>query len=127
MALINGKGDVFSPDYTKIFTKEELKKIEDNSTSQAISQSGQSQNEDLGRYFGYDRGANNYLKLPLNLTMQSNQPGEYTDITPFFLALIPVIFLFLAFKNPFWILGLVAMLGFEYAYFFDVGSIKGLT
>ena len=76
------------------------------------------ENEDLGRYFGYDDGVNNYLKLPLNLTMQSNQPGEYTEITPFFLALIPIIFLFLAFKNPFWIIGIVTILGFESLYYF---------
>jgi len=56
--------------------------------------------------------------------MQSNQPGEYTEITPFFLALIPIIFLFLAFKNPFWIIGLVAILGFEYAYFFNPAFMK---
>ncbi|MFA6090883.1 MAG: hypothetical protein WC774_03855, partial [Candidatus Gracilibacteria bacterium] len=91
------------------------------------SSSGKSQNEDLGRYFGYDDGVNNYLKLPLNLTMQSNQPGEYTEITPFFLALIPIIFLFLAFKNPLWIIGLVAILGFEYAYFFNVELLKVIT
>lgn len=56
--------------------------------------------------------------------MQSNQPGEYTEITPFFLALIPIIFLFLAFKNPLWIIGLIAMLGFEYIYFFHAGLGK---
>ncbi len=56
--------------------------------------------------------------------MQSNQPGEYTEITPFFLALIPVIFLFLAFKNPLWIIGLIIVLGFEYAYFFNTGLSK---
>ena len=50
--------------------------------------------------------------------MQSNQPGEYTEITPFFLALIPIIFLFLAFKNPFWIIGIVTILGFESLYYF---------
>lgn len=125
--ILNGKGDVFIPDYTRIYTPTELKKIESGDITQAISSSGKSQNEDLGRYFGYEDGVNNYLKLPLNLTMQSNQPGEYTEITPFFLALIPVIFLFLAFKNPFWIIGLVAMLGFEYAYFFHAGFGKTLT
>lgn len=116
--LLGGKGDVYIVDYTKIYSNEELSIIEAKSTSEAINSSGQSQNEDLGRYFGYDRGANNYLKLPLNLTMQSNQPGEYTEITPFFLALIPIIFLFLAFRNPYWIAGLIVILGFEYAYFF---------
>ena len=59
--------------------------------------------------------------------MQSNQPGEYTEITPFFLALIPVVFLFLAFKNPLWIIGLIGILGFEYAYFFNAGLSKSIT
>lgn len=122
--ILGGKGDVLVVDYTKIYSAEELEKIEGGDISQAISSSGKSQNEDLGRYFGYENGVNNYLKLPLNLTMQSNQPGEYTEITPFFLALIPVIFLFLVFKNPLWIIGLVAMLGFEYVYFFDAGLSK---
>lgn len=125
-SILNGKGDLFIPDYTQIYTPTELAKIESGDISQAISSSGKSQNEDLGRYFGYEDGANNYLKLPLNLTMQSNQPGEYTEITPFFLMLIPVIFLFLAFRNPLWIIGLIAMLGFEYVYFFDAGLSKTL-
>jgi len=125
--ILNGKGDIFMPDYTKIYAPAELTKIESGDISQAISSSGKSQNEDLGRYFGYDDGVNNYLKLPLNLTMQSNQPGEYTEITPFFLALIPIIFLFLAFKNPLWIIGLVAMLGFEYAYFSHPGLSKAIS
>jgi hypothetical protein len=34
--------------------------------------------------------------------MQTNQPGEYTDITFIFLALFPVILLFLGYKNPLW-------------------------
>jgi len=59
--------------------------------------------------------------------MQSNQPGEYTEITPFFLMLIPMIFLFLSFKNPLWIIGLVAILGFEYAYFFHPGLSRIIT
>jgi len=118
-SILNGKGDTFTVDYTKIYSKEELMKIENESSIEGTSASGKTTNEDLGRYFGYEDGANNYLKLPLNLTMQSNQPGEYTEITPFFLALIPIIFLFLAYKKPLWILGLVTLLGFEYAYFFN--------
>lgn len=61
-----------------------------------ITSSGQSQNEDLGRYFGYDSGINNYLKLPANLTFQSNQSGEFTEITYIFLALLPSTLLFVA-------------------------------
>lgn len=119
MGILGGKGENLVVDYTKIYSADELKKIEDATKVEAMSASGKSQNEDLGRYFGYEDGVNNYLRLPLNLTMQSNQPGEYTEITPFYLMLIPIIFLFLAYKNPFWILGLVAMLGFEYVYFFS--------
>lgn len=122
--MLGGKGDIFTPDYTKIYSASELTRIEGGNIVGGTSASGKTTNEDLGRYFGYEDGANNYLKLPLNLTMQSNQPGEYTEITPFFLALIPVIFLFLAFKNPLWIMGLIAMLGFEYVYFFNTGLGK---
>ena len=60
-----------------------------------MSSSGKTKNEDLGRYFGYEDGINNYLKLPANLTYQTNQPGEYTEIGYIFLALIPAVFLFL--------------------------------
>jgi len=123
-SILNGKGDTLAIDYTKIYSKEELAKIENRSSIEGTSASGKTTNEDLGRYFGYEDGANNYLKLPLNLTMQSNQPGEYTEITPFFLALIPIIFLFLAYRNPLWIFGLVALLGFEYAYFFNTELSK---
>lgn|GEM_PF-416789 len=119
MGILGGKSESLVVDYTKIYSPEELKKIEDKTNTEVMSASGKSQNEDLGRYFGYENGVNNYLKLPLNLTMQSNQPGEYTEITPFYLMLIPIIFLFLAYQNPYWIIGLVAMLGFEYAYFFS--------
>lgn len=56
--------------------------------------SGKSQNEDMGRYFGYDSGINNYLKLPANLTFQKNQAGEFTEISYFFLAFFPTMLLF---------------------------------
>lgn len=125
--ILGGKSNAFVADYTKIYSTPELASIEGSNIVEATSASGKTTNEDLGRYFGYENGVNNYLKLPLNLTMQSNQPGEYTDITPFFLALIPVAFLFLAFNNPFWIIGLVAILGFEYVYFFNAELSKIIT
>ena len=59
-----------------------------------MTASGQTQNEDLGRYFGYDTGINNYLKLPANLTFQKNQSGEFTEISYIFLALVPSLLLF---------------------------------
>ena len=39
--------------------------------------------------------------------MQINQPGEYTDITFLFLALLPVILLFLGYRHPSLALGVV--------------------
>lgn len=97
--LLNGKPDYFHTDYLKIYTQEEIDAINkkvDNAL--VISSSGTTTNEDMGRYFGYEEGINNYVKLPYNLTMQKNQRGEFTDITYYYLAIIPVIVLFLAFK-----------------------------
>jgi hypothetical protein len=72
-----------------------------------MSASGKTTNEDLGRYFGYENGINNYLKLPYNLTMQVNQSGEYTDITFIFLALLPAILLFLGYRHPIISIGII--------------------
>ncbi len=80
-------------DYKQFYTKDELVAI-DKQSMEWITTSGQSQNEDMGRYFGYDSGINNYLKLPANLTFQKNQGGEFTDITYIFLALVPALLLF---------------------------------
>lgn len=38
-----------------------------------ITGSGTSMNEDFNRYFGQETGLNNYIKLPVNLTLQVNQ------------------------------------------------------
>jgi hypothetical protein len=101
--ILSGKTDTLPINYTKIYTTKELENIENKTKTEVMSESGKSQNEDLGRYFGYENGVNNYLKLPLNLTMQSNQAGEYTEITPFYLMLIPIIFIFLTYNNSWWI------------------------
>ena len=81
-------------DYSNIYSKDEL--TTKNSQQRSLMSSWwQVSDEDLGRYFWYDNGINNYLKLPANLSFQKNQSGEYTDITYIFLALIPIIFSFL--------------------------------
>ena len=59
--------------------------------------------------------------------MQSNQPGEYTEITYFFLALIPIVFLFLAYSHPLWIIGLAFTIVFEVLYFFFPSLAPGIT
>ncbi|EKE27330.1 MAG: hypothetical protein ACD_3C00223G0007 [uncultured bacterium (gcode 4)] len=97
----------FNADLTKIYNKDELKQIEDKNITQSIDEKWKTQNEDFWRYFWYEEGLNNYLRLPWNLTLQKNQWWEYTEITYFFLALLPVILLFLPYKNiaiSFWVL-----------------------
>ncbi len=93
-SALSWSGAGFRPDFLDIMSKEEYDKKTDIIASSNIDKDGQSRNEDLWRYFGYEEGINNYLKLPLNLTFQRNQSGEFTSITYIFLALIPVLYLF---------------------------------
>ncbi len=120
-SLLSGEIGLFVPDYSKILSAEELAKIEANRAASSMSASGKTTNEDLGRYFGYEDGVNNYLKLPFNLTYQKNQPGEYTEISFVYLALLPAILLFLSYRRPEYAYAVVAVLAFEYAYFFHPG------
>lgn len=115
-------------DYSKIYTPEELSKIENKDKElQAISSSGKTTNEDLWRYFWYEDWINNYLKLPFNLTLQRNQTWEYTEIGFIFLALIPIVFLFLNFKNIAWSFVIFGWVLLEYLYFIIPGSSEKLT
>jgi len=101
------KTEKFDYDYTSIHTKEKIEEIKNAKESIAISSSWTTNNEDLWRYFGYEGWINNYLKLPWNLTMQKNQWWEFTDIWFLYLALLPLILLFLPFKNKnyaYWVL-----------------------
>jgi hypothetical protein len=88
-SILGGDVQPFVADYTTIHSPETLKKIEESTQKNLISSTGTTQNEDLGRYFGYEGGINNYLKLPSNLTFQKNQDGEFTNIGYLFLALLP--------------------------------------
>lgn len=99
--ILNGKNQVFIPDYTLIHTKEFLEKIK---FDQMMKASWTSWNEDLWRYFWYEKWLNNYIKLPWNLTMQVNQKWEFTDISYIFLALLPTLFLFYPFKRTYFVL-----------------------
>lgn len=97
--IINWKSQSFIPDYTKIYSETELETIKDNISQLAVNSSWTTTNEDFWRYFWYEKWINNYVKLPYNLTMQENQTWEYTDITYIYLAIIPVIILFLWFSS----------------------------
>lgn len=118
-SVLGWSGAGFQPDFDKIMTKEEYQKRSDIIKNFNISSDGQSQNEDFGRYFGYDAWLNNYVRLPINLTFQKNQWGEFTSITYIFLALLPVLFLFARGRFPWVFRSLVSLwLIFVVAYAF---------
>lgn len=105
--ILNWSPNRVNIDYLNTYTPEELKEKNDSSIeSRWLSESGTTINEDFWRYFGYEKGINNYIKLPWNLTMQKNQKWEYTDITYIFLALLPALFLFLAYSRK-WFIAIV--------------------
>lgn len=95
--IIWGVWDNYIPNYTTIYSSEELEKIK--TSSLAVNKKGTTSNEDFGRYFGYEEGINNYLKLPWNLSFQANQRWEFTEISFIFFTLIPLIFLFLPYRK----------------------------
>lgn len=97
-AILGWVWESFSADYTKIYSKDELAQLDASNSGTSMTASGTSNNEDFGRYFGYEEGINNYLKLPYNLTMQVNQRGEYMDLSYLFFAFIPLI-LFFSYKT----------------------------
>jgi len=96
--IITWVSDNFNPNYESIYSREALDEVE-VVYARWITQSWTTTNEDFGRYFWYEKGINNYLKLPWNLTFQVNQRGEFTDITFIFFVLIPLIFIFLPYKK----------------------------
>lgn len=96
---------MYIPDYTKIHSKEYIDKVVN---LKMMTDSGTSTNEDLGRYFGYEKGISNYVKLPWNLTMQVNQGGEFTDIGYIFLAFLPTLLLFLPMRRKLLYIPIVA-------------------
>ncbi len=98
-AVLSWKSESFVMDKTLLKTSEELQKIEEEKKAQRLASDGTIWNEDWWRYLGYEKWINNYIKLPWNLTMQVNQKGEFTDIWFIFLALLPVILLFLPYRK----------------------------
>ncbi len=108
----------FVPDYSQIYTPWQLDEIEQNKiTWRWLTSSGTTSNEDWGRYFWYEKGINNYIKLPWNLTMQVNQGWEFTNIWWFFLALLPWLFLFLPSRKWWLSIWVITLLVLELALF----------
>ncbi len=113
-SIIGWKSERFIADYTKIYTSQELKiKEEEIIKWRGLDESGTTTNEDFWRYFGYEEWINNYIKLPWNLTMQYNQWWEFTDIWFLFLALLPVLLLFLPFRKKYYSFLIVVILILE--------------
>jgi hypothetical protein len=92
--LLGGYAGIGFDNYSAIYSKEEYTKKRKEQQSSSITNDGKSQNEDFSRYFGQESGLNNYLKLPVNLTFQKNQSGEFTEITYIFFAFLPSLLLF---------------------------------
>jgi hypothetical protein len=95
--ILGGANMSYKADYKSLYTESEYEEI--ITATNLISSKWTTQDEDLWRYFWYETGINNYLKLPWNLTFQTNQKGEFTDITFIFFALIPLIFIILPYKR----------------------------
>ncbi len=119
--------DRFIPDYALIYSEDEREQRSKIYSGERITESWDVQNEDFGRYFWYEKGINNYLKLPWNLTMQVNQKGEFTDIGFLFLALLPGVFLFLPYRRQVYIIPVIGVLVFELLYFLPTGISEALT
>lgn len=114
-SILVGKADQYIADFSLIYTPSEFQAKQE--MLNLYSESGKVNNEDFGRYFWYEEGINNYLKLPWNLTFQVNQKWEFTDITFIFFALIPLIFLFLPYKREIYIIPVILFEIILLAYF----------
>lgn len=96
--LLSWKGELLDVNLNNIYTQEELDNISKIEEDKILNNSWAIKNEDLERYIGYEKGINNFVNLPWNLTMQVNQKWEFTNIWWLFLALLPAILLFLKFR-----------------------------
>lgn len=123
--ILWGKSDSFHADYSILFSQSELIEVEKKS-QKGISASGTTDNADWGRYFWYEKGINNYLKLPFNLSFQINQKGEFTDITFIFFALIPLIFVYLPFKREGYIYLIISVYILLIVYYFAALGVSPL-
>lgn len=107
--LLSGTQGTSTFDFKKLYPQSEYDARTKAASDSSITSDGQSQNEDFSRYFGQEKGINNYLKLPVNLSFQKNQSGEFTDITYIFLAFLPGVFLFV--RSRFGIYRIMTLLG----------------
>ena len=115
-SIISGQSERLKLDFTRIYSQEEIREIGEATVS-GISQDGITTNEDFWRYFWYESGINNYLKLPWNLTFQVNQWGEFTQITFIFFLLLPVFFFVFPMKSSYYFIATLAFTVLVLLYF----------
>ncbi len=73
---------------------------------------GNAKREEIQRYFGYETLMYRYLSIPYDLTMNTNERGDFVDIGFLFLILLPLLF-FIKYREKLWVLlGIPAMLIF---------------
>ena len=116
--IITWTSEKYKFDKTKIYNSSELLKLETEVKRQKVTSSWITTNEDFWRYLWYEKWINNYMKLPWNLTMQNNQGWEFTDIWFIYLLFIPLILVFLPFKNKYYFVWIYALLLFLLLIFF---------
>lgn len=101
-SIIWWKSDNLNIDFKSIYSEDELNKIRLTNINLRKKENIITTNEDLLRYFWYEKWIIDFVYMPWNLTMQVNQKGEYTDIWFLFLAFIPIIFIFLPFRKKYY-------------------------
>ncbi|PZM86492.1 hypothetical protein DLH72_00815 [Candidatus Gracilibacteria bacterium] len=110
--LLKGKDEGFKPDLKNIFSGEEIK-IKNEIKQEQRKKEVVTQNEDLKRYLGYESGILPYTNMFWNISMQVNQGGKFTEISFLFFALIPLIFIFLPFKNKYFPIFIIIFVFFQ--------------
>lgn len=121
-SIMSGKSWDFRPDYSLIYTEQELKEIREFKNTNRKKENSVTTNEDLLRYFWYEKGILDFMYLPWNLTMQKNQTWEYTNIWFLFLAFLPLIFIFLPFRNKKYALFFVFLSFIQFISYFQPNS-----
>ena len=71
-----------------------------------------SKREEIQRYFGYEAPLSGYLTLPIDVSLNTNERGYFTDIGYVFLILVPILLLLKLRerRNSFWIVSIILFL-----------------
>ena len=101
-SLVTWWNSSFIPDYKKIYSDTELEKINTELRKDSVKEGLSTTNEDLLRYIWYENWILKYVNMFWNLTMQKNQSWEYTNIWFIFFAFLPLIFIFLPYRNRYY-------------------------